>query len=435
MIRMGSESRRRRKLRLCKARQQGQAASDVVHTHLSDKLSTEHQPTPLPEFLETRWNWPTFDPEGCQECGCTIPLHETAWLLNDDIFCEHCCLAIEEQRASRERFARTLKEQREEADEAATEIVVVEAPQAPARRDHHHLAPSTVPVRVTTDRIGSLNEAISLVPDVAESSTCATDRKSNTPLPLPRIADVPVRHHTIASNSMMASTEQDQPPAETIPTPELNPGAQPELECESERPAAHIADHTAAHSAEDFPPVAVPSDDTNCEIEMPVGSESKADPVDETPTISDDTKKLSFESIAEDLALPAFTTDASTEIPSNTKTDTDAEVDHDTGIAATHDTCEERDQPGEFAILNDTIAEIASVIESYKPTAPHQFNAMPADCRDEPHPLDAIPELEIDVPLPLDSDATLRNECMSKATALMDHWLSDSPDSKSSRCA
>lgn len=55
-----------------------------------------------PFYLSPTLKWPLFDPECCQECGRTIPIHETGWILEEDIHCADCYIVLDEQRTQRE---------------------------------------------------------------------------------------------------------------------------------------------------------------------------------------------------------------------------------------------------------------------------------------------------------------------------------------------
>ena len=66
--------------------------------------TTTNFPPALPEAslsITRDFDWPTFDAECCQECGITIPLHITAWVLDDLIVCEECFEILDTQRKHR----------------------------------------------------------------------------------------------------------------------------------------------------------------------------------------------------------------------------------------------------------------------------------------------------------------------------------------------
>lgn len=60
-----------------------------------------------PFFLSPTWTWPEFDPACCQECGCTIPMHEIGWILEEKIHCGDCFQILDQQRMHRENVMQT----------------------------------------------------------------------------------------------------------------------------------------------------------------------------------------------------------------------------------------------------------------------------------------------------------------------------------------
>ena len=67
----------------------------------SSRRRRRRRPTE-PFYLSPTLKWPLFDPECCQECGHTIPLHETGWILEENILCADCFIVLDEQRTQRE---------------------------------------------------------------------------------------------------------------------------------------------------------------------------------------------------------------------------------------------------------------------------------------------------------------------------------------------
>jgi len=88
--------------------------------------SSAPKPGERPFYLSSRWHWPVFEPECCQECGRVIPMHETGWILDELILCEECFIILDERLAERQN------------------MVLASAPPATAFEDEHGVEPSEI---------------------------------------------------------------------------------------------------------------------------------------------------------------------------------------------------------------------------------------------------------------------------------------------------
>ncbi len=410
MIRLGPVSRRRRRRRSTTPRQPNQPLPSK-----SDRTAPRHQPAALRAFLESRWNWPTFDPEACQECGCTIPLHETAWLRDQEVYCDHCYHAFEQQQRDRADLAATLStsppeqnttpatEQNAPADCPAADTDTAND-QTTSPDESHHLIPTAMCPPLPDPDSSSHNEQTTALPPslAATPPTITTSIALNTE---PSSAEC----EPAASNESEIKQDDDAPQDRSKPLNETET-ADPADPVQIVEPTTSCDIESANESH-----CETPSNQTCDDVETIVNS---ADNIDDTA--SSDEPLLRIEQEEQDRE-PAFEPPCSKAL-----SDPASQPNSKPDLPATNDA------PSTVELVDNAVADmmdaINSIGEQSDETTIEQISGQTA-FHEPLHPLDAIPPLEMDQPLPRDADADNRESCMDKASALLGHWMQDASSS------